>query len=66
VEIKPKKDGSMQWAASDSSTPNFAIFNVLGHKSSLVICFPIIRTTRAGGEVSIQPSLSHPLNIVAF
>jgi hypothetical protein len=33
--------------------PNFAIFVVLGHKSSLVISFPINRTPRAGGEVSI-------------
>jgi hypothetical protein len=46
--------------------PNFAIFIVLGHKGSLVISFPISRTPRAGGEGSIQPSLSHPLVIVAF
>jgi hypothetical protein len=46
--------------------PNFAIFVVLGHKSSLVISFPINMTPRAGGEASIQPSLSHPLAIVAF
>jgi hypothetical protein len=26
--------------------PNFAVFIVLGHKSSLVICFPIIRTPK--------------------
>jgi hypothetical protein len=32
---------------------NFAIFIVLGHKSSLANNFPIIRTPRAGGEVSI-------------
>jgi hypothetical protein len=30
--------------------PNFAIFVVLGHKSSLVISFPINRTPRVGGE----------------
>jgi hypothetical protein len=41
--------------------PNFAIFIVLGHKGSLVISFPIIRTPRAGGEVSTQSSFSHPL-----
>jgi hypothetical protein len=46
--------------------PNFAIFIVLGHKGSLAISFLIIRTPRVGGEVSIQPSLSHPLAIVAF
>jgi hypothetical protein len=46
--------------------PNFIIFIVLGHKSSLVISFLINRTPRAGGEVSIQPSFSHPLAIVAF
>jgi hypothetical protein len=46
--------------------PNFAIFVVLGHKSSLVISFPINRTPRTGGEVSIQPSSFHPLSIVAF
>jgi hypothetical protein len=34
--------------------PNFAIFIVLGHKGSLVISFPIIRTPSAGGEVSTQ------------
>jgi hypothetical protein len=44
---------------------NFAIF-LLGHKGRLVISFPINRTLRAGGEVSIQSSLSHPLAIVAF
>jgi hypothetical protein len=41
--------------------PNFAIFVVLGHKGSLVISFPINRTPRAGGKLSIQPSLSHPI-----
>jgi hypothetical protein len=46
--------------------PNFAIIVVLGHKGSLVISLPIIRTTRAGGEVSTQSSLFHPLAIVAF
>jgi hypothetical protein len=46
--------------------PNFAVFILLGHKGSLVISFPINRAPRAGGEVSIQPSLSHPLAIVAF
>jgi hypothetical protein len=30
--------------------PNFAIFIVLGHKGSLVISFPINRTSRVGGE----------------
>jgi hypothetical protein len=33
--------------------PNFAVFIVLDHKDSLVINFPINRTPRAGGEVSI-------------
>jgi hypothetical protein len=46
--------------------PNFVIFIILGHKGSLVISFPINRTPRAAGEVSIQPSLSHPLAIVVF
>jgi hypothetical protein len=45
---------------------NFAIFVVLGHKGSLVISFPRNRTPRVGGEASIQPSLFHPLAIVAF
>jgi hypothetical protein len=45
---------------------NFIVFIVLGHKDSLVISFPIIRTPKAGEEVSIQSSLSHPLAIVAF
>jgi hypothetical protein len=34
--------------------PNFAIFVILGHKSSLVISFPINRTPRVGGEASIH------------
>jgi hypothetical protein len=46
--------------------PNFAVFIGLGHKSNLVISFPINRTLRVGGEASIQPSLSHPVAIVAF
>ena len=46
--------------------PNFVVLVVLGYKGSLVISFSINRTPRAGGEVSIQPSLSHPLAIVAF
>jgi hypothetical protein len=45
---------------------NFIVFIVLGHKDSLVISFPIIRTPKASEEVSIQSSLSHPLAIVAF
>jgi hypothetical protein len=58
--MKLKTDRSKQWAASESSTLNFTIFVVLDHKDGLVISFPINRTPRAGGEVSIQPSLSHP------
>jgi hypothetical protein len=46
--------------------PIFVIFIVLDHKGSLVITFSIIRTQRAGGDVSTQPSLSHHLAIVAF
>jgi hypothetical protein len=46
--------------------PNFTVFIVLGHKGNLVISFSINRTPRAGGEASIQPSLSHPIAIVAF
>jgi hypothetical protein len=46
--------------------PNFVVFIVLANKSSLVISFSIISTPRASREVSIQPSLSHPLAIVAF
>jgi hypothetical protein len=46
--------------------PKFVIFVVLGHKDSLVICFPINKTSRVGGETSIQTSLSHPLAIVSF
>jgi hypothetical protein len=30
--------------------PNFVVFIVLGHKGSQVICFPINRTSRVGGE----------------
>jgi hypothetical protein len=39
---------------------NFTVFFVLGYKDSLVISFPINRTPRAGREVNIQSSLSHP------
>jgi hypothetical protein len=46
--------------------PNFVVFVVLVHNGSLVISFSINRTPRAGGEVSTQSSLSHPLAIVAF
>jgi hypothetical protein len=46
--------------------PNFTVFIVFGHKGNLVTSFPINRTPMAGGEGSIQPSLSHPLAIVAF
>jgi hypothetical protein len=46
--------------------PKFVIFVVLGPRGSFVISFPINRTLRVGGEVSIQLSLSHPLAIVAF
>jgi hypothetical protein len=46
--------------------PNFAIFIVLSHKSSLLITFSTNRTPRVGEEKSIQPSLSHPIVIVAF
>jgi hypothetical protein len=64
--MKPKTDGSMRWAASDSSTPNFTVFIVLGNNGSLVINFPTNRTPRAGRVVSIQTSLFHPLAIVHF
>jgi hypothetical protein len=40
--------------------PYFTVFFVLAYKSNLVISFSINRTPRAGGEVTIQPSLSHP------
>jgi hypothetical protein len=45
---------------------NFVVFIILGHKGSLVINFPINRTPRVSREASIQPSLFHPLAIVAF
>jgi hypothetical protein len=46
--------------------PNFVVFVVLGHMGTLVISFPINMTPKTSGEVSIQPSLSHPLTKVAF
>jgi hypothetical protein len=45
---------------------NIVVFVVLGHKGTLVISFPINRTSCAGGVVSIHPFLFHPLAIVAF
>jgi hypothetical protein len=55
--MKPEMDGSMQWVASDSSTPTLCVFIVLGHKGSLVISFPINRTPRFRGE---DYTFSHP------
>jgi hypothetical protein len=46
--------------------PSLDIIFPLAHKGILAFSFPINRTPRAGGEVGIQPSLSHPLVIVAF
>jgi hypothetical protein len=46
--------------------PNFTVCFVLDHKGSLVISFLINRTPRAGGKVSTQSSISHPLAIIAF
>jgi hypothetical protein len=57
--MKPKMDKSMRWAASDSSISTLSFF-VLGHKGSLVISFPIDRTPRADGEISIQSYIYHP------
>jgi hypothetical protein len=37
VQVKPNTDGLMRRAASDSSTPYFVIFVVLGPKGILVI-----------------------------
>jgi hypothetical protein len=66
MEIKSKTDGSIRWVVLDSSTPNFVIFIVLGYKGNLLISFPTNRTPKVSREVVIQPSLSHPLAIVAF
>jgi hypothetical protein len=55
VAIKPKTDESRLFCS------NFAVCIILGHYGSLVISFPINRTPRAGGEVSTQSYLSHPL-----
>jgi hypothetical protein len=46
--------------------PNFIVFIVLGHKSSLVISFPINWTQGLVERKNIQSSLSHPIAIVAF
>jgi hypothetical protein len=79
--LKTKVDVASSWRSRGDETedgwvdatgcigllyPNFVIFVVLGHKGSLIISFSINRTPRAGGEISIQQFLSHPLAIVAF
>jgi hypothetical protein len=49
--------------------PNYLSLDViflLTHTGILVFSFPINRTPRVGGEVSIQPSLSHPLAIASL
>jgi hypothetical protein len=46
--------------------PSLDVIFILAHRGILVFSFPINRTPRVGGEESIQPSLSHPLAIVAF
>jgi hypothetical protein len=43
--------------------PNYPALDViflLAHRGILVFSFPINRTPRVGGDVSIQQSLSHP------
>jgi hypothetical protein len=61
------KDG---WADAMSCIglfyPNFFVFIIFDHKGCLVISFPIIRSPRAGGEVSTQSFISHPIAIVSF
>jgi hypothetical protein len=50
-------------------SPNYHSLDIIflfAHRGILVFSFPINRTPRVGGEVSIQPSLSHPLAIVPF
>jgi hypothetical protein len=63
VEIKSKMNGSMQRVASNSSTLNFVIFFVLGHKGSLAISFPINRTPMADGEASNSAITLPPLDL---
>jgi hypothetical protein len=49
--------------------PNYTSLDViflLAHMGILVFSFPINKTPRVGGEVSIQQSLFHPLAIVDF
>jgi hypothetical protein len=46
--------------------PSFYVIFLLAYRGILVFSFPINRTPSVGGEVSIPPSLSHPLAIVAF
>jgi hypothetical protein len=46
--------------------PSLDVIFLLAHRGILVFSFPINRTPMVGGEASIQPSLSHPLSIVAF
>jgi hypothetical protein len=40
--------------------PSLDVIFYLAHRGILVFSFPINRTSRVGGEVGIQPSLSHP------
>jgi hypothetical protein len=46
--------------------PSLDVSFLLAHMGIVVFSFPTNRTPRVGGESSVQPSLSHPLAIVAF
>jgi hypothetical protein len=46
--------------------PSLDIIFFLAYMGILVFYFTINRTPRVGGDVNIQPSLSHPLAIVTF
>jgi hypothetical protein len=65
------KDGRFDGIGCDAvevrpNYPSLDVIFLLAHKGILVFGFPRNRTPRIGGEASIQPSLSHPLGIVAF
>jgi hypothetical protein len=46
--------------------PNFVIFIILGHKGSLVISFPINRTSMVGGEDQAFSHSSHTTSNSCF
>jgi hypothetical protein len=65
------KDGQFDGVGCDAvevgpNYPSLDVIFLLVRRGILVFGFPINRTSRVGGEASLQPSLSHPIAIATF